>query len=200
MRHNADVVDSTETAERIARNLLEARRRLGLTLAEAAAAIGVSVTHLSRVERGERQPSIGVLIELARSYRLPLGQLVGDETAGAGSLVIRGRETPVHDGADGAYAAFSGITGADLLEAIRLELREGSHASAAARHAGEEWLLVQSGSVSVEIGSQTHNLEPGDAVHFDAQTPHRLHNVGHGTATVFVVSASAPVRQAMPHR
>lgn len=193
-------MSDTEKAEKlIAQQLSEARRRMGWTLAQAAAATGVSVTHMSRLERAERQPSVGVLIQLARSYGVPLGQLVGEQPQAA-CQVFRGDEAPIHEGPDGKYAALSGIAGLNLLEAIRLELPGGSRTSRAARHAGEEWLLVHSGRVRVEIGSQTFDLEPGDAAHFDAQSPHRLHNRGRRVATIFIVSTSSPVGRGNGHR
>ncbi|WP_190814542.1 helix-turn-helix domain-containing protein [Saccharopolyspora pogona] len=194
-----DVLDPGQTEKLIAQRLLEARHRRGWTLAEAAEANGVSVTHLSRLERGERQPSIGVLIQLARSYGLPLGQLVGEEPQTA-CHVFRGDEAPLHDGPDYKYAALSGITGLNLLEAIRLELPGGSRTSRAAQHVGEEWLLVRSGRVRVEIGSESFDLEPGDAAHFDAQSPHRICNRGRARATVFIVSAGSPARRGNGHK
>lgn len=194
------MLDAEQTEKLIAQRLLEARRQRGWTLAEAAEANGVSVTHLSRLERGERQPSVGVLIQLARSYGLPLGQLVGEEPQ-AVCHVFRGGETPVHDGPDDRkYAALSGITGLNLLESIRLEIPVGSPTGRTAQHAGEEWLLVSSGRVRMEVGSETFDLEPGDAVHFDAQTPHRVRNCGRQMATVFIVSAGSAARIGNGHR
>jgi transcriptional regulator with XRE-family HTH domain len=198
-RHNACVTETDRTEQLIAQNLLDARRRLGLTLAEVATSTGISVTHLSRLERGERQPSVGVLLQLARSYGLPLGQLVGEEPASA-SRVFRGSATPLHDGPDGKYAAMSGIVGANLMEAIRLELPGGAKTSRAARHGGEEWLLVGTGRLRVEIGPETFDLDPGDAVHFDAQTPHRLHNAGDATAIVYIVTSGSPTSVVSAHR
>lgn len=197
--HNDDVADSEATERQIARALLEARRRVGWTLAEAAAEVGVSVTHLSRLERAERQPSVGVLLQLARSYGLSLGQLVGEE-AEAACRVFRAKQVPFHDGPDGRYAALSGITGAGLLEAIRLELPGGTRTSSDAQHPGEEWLLVQSGVLQIEVGSRALDLGPGDVVHFDAQAPHRLRNPGEEATIVFIVSAGVPARRTKPHR
>jgi transcriptional regulator with XRE-family HTH domain len=198
-RHTGHVADTDATPALISENLLEARRRLGLTLAEAATLNGVSVTHLSRLERGERQPSIAVLIRLARGYGLPLGQLVGEEAPGA-VHVVRGDQAPTREGPDGSYAALSGITGENLLEAIRLEKPEGSRTARGARHRGEEWLLVHAGRIQLEVGPQTFDLGPGDAAHFDAQAPHRLHNIGQGAATVYIVSTSSPTGQHNAHR
>ncbi|MGH7121076.1 MAG: helix-turn-helix domain-containing protein [Acetobacteraceae bacterium] len=193
------MAETDKTEQLIARNLLDARRRLGLTLAEVAASTGISVTHLSRLERGERQPSIGVLLQLARSYGLPLGQLAGEEPAAA-CRVFRGGATLLHDGPDGKYAAMSGIAGAHLIEAIRLELPGGSRTSRAARHGGEERLLVSSGCLRVEIGTEAFDLDAGDAAHFDAQTPHRLRNHGQSTAIVYIVTAGSPTSLASTHR
>lgn len=183
----------------ISENLLEARRRLGLTLSQAAARNGISVTHLSRMERGERQPSIAVLIQLARGYGLPLGQLVGEEEPGI-VHVVRGDQAPTRVGPDGTYATVSGITGANLLEAIRLEIPAQSRTGRGARHPGEEWLLVDSGHVRLEVGPETFELDPGDVAHFDAQTPHRLHNRGKDAALVYIVSTSPTTGQQSAHR
>lgn len=197
-RHTGGVAETEVTQWLISENLLEARRRLGLTLVEAAALIGVSVTHLSRMERGERQPSIAVLIQLARGYGMPLGQLVGEDAPGV-VHVIRDDEARTRVGPDGRYATVSGITGANLLEAIRLEIPEGSKTGRGARHPGEEWLLVQSGQVRLEVGSEAFELDPGDVAHFDAQVVHRLHNRGQGAALLYIVSTSPAAGQHHAH-
>ena len=56
------------------------RRSLGLTQAEVAAQVGIKQAQLSGIECARRQPSFGVLRELARFYGLTeeqVGQLVG---------------------------------------------------------------------------------------------------------------------------
>jgi transcriptional regulator with XRE-family HTH domain len=52
-----------------------------MTLAVAAAQIGISGAYLSRLEKGGRQPSIGVLFEVARVYQISLGDLLGEPPA-----------------------------------------------------------------------------------------------------------------------
>ncbi|MGO1532403.1 MAG: helix-turn-helix domain-containing protein, partial [Micrococcaceae bacterium] len=51
------------------------RQSRELTLAEAADASGLSISILSRVETGRRQPTLDVLIPLARTYQVALDQL-----------------------------------------------------------------------------------------------------------------------------
>jgi transcriptional regulator with XRE-family HTH domain len=175
---------------RIAQRLADARRERGWTLAATATRSGLSVTHLSRLENGLRQPSIGALIQLARCYGLSLGQLVGEEPA-VTLHVFRVEELRPHDGPDGRYAALSGLVGHHALEAVRLELPPGAGSGRAAQHTGEEWLLVESGLVRLELGDQVVDLRRGDAAHFDAQTPHHLANLGTEPATVCLVTAAA---------
>ena len=52
--------------------LRQARKDLGLYLAPVAEAVALSVPHLSRIERGERVPSVKVADRLARFYRARL--------------------------------------------------------------------------------------------------------------------------------
>lgn len=56
--------------------LKAARYRLGWTLDEAAAEIGVSVNHLSRLEAGRTgDPSLRLAVALSRAYRIDLSYL-----------------------------------------------------------------------------------------------------------------------------
>jgi mannose-6-phosphate isomerase-like protein (cupin superfamily) len=44
------------------------------------------------------------------------------------------------------------------------------------RHGGREYGHVVSGRLDVQVGFETHRLGPGDSIHFDSTTPHRLSN------------------------
>lgn len=182
----------------IARRLSAARHDLGWTLAQAAAQANVSVAHLSRIETGRRQPSIGLLIQLSRAYHLSLGQLVGEEPRAA-NHVIRRDEVQIHESSDGSYGALSGIIGNHLLEALRIELPGHATTSRGSRHAGEEWLFVLSGSVRFHQGDTAVDLGPEDAVHLDAQVPHHLCNTTDTNASVLLVTAGSGLTRVNGH-
>lgn len=186
------------TTEMIARRLSATRRDLGWTLAQAAASADVSVAHLSRIEKGTRQPSIGLLIQLSRAYRLSLGQLVGEEARTA-SHVTRHQEVQVYESPDGSYGTLSGIIGNHLLEALRLQLPPNASTSKGSRHAGEEWLFVLSGGVRFIQGDTIVDLEAEDAVHLDAQVPHHLSNITDTPAAVLLVTAGSSLTRANGH-
>lgn len=176
----------------IAERLARARHHLGRTLVEAADSANVSVAHLSRIEKGNRQPSIGLLIQLARSYQLSLGQLVGDEPHTT-SHVTHHDASPTYEGPGGRYTPLSGLVGQHLLEAVRLDLQPHASASTDSVHAGEEWLYVLAGQVRLRHGTDTIALTEGDAAHIDAHVPHQLHNTSHQHAQVLLVTADARV-------
>lgn len=177
------------TTKRIAARLAQARRDLGLTLKDAASQAGVSVAHLSRIERGDRQPSIGLLIELGRAYRMSLGQLVGEEPQETLHLIRNGTAAP-YAGTGGTYTPLSGIVGQNLLTAIRFELNAHESTTHDVHHAGEEWIYLLAGDAGLVQGETTLDLSAGDVVHFEAQVPHHLVNTADAPAIVLIVTAS----------
>ncbi|MDV3125988.1 XRE family transcriptional regulator [Mycobacterium sp. 21AC1] len=179
---------SDSTTKRIAARLARARRDLGLTLTDAASQAGVSVAHLSRIERGDRQPSIGLLIELGRAYRMPLGQLVGEEPHEA-VHVIKDGSALSYAGTGGTYTPLSGIVGQNQLTAIRFELEPHGTTNRNVHHAGEEWIYVLQGHVRLVQESEDLEMATGDVVHFEAQMPHHLRNATDEPATVLIVTA-----------
>src|SRR5215217_3959099 len=58
------------------------RERRGLTLTALAAQTGVSKSTLSRLENGERKPSLELLLPLADAFHMPLDELVGAPRVG----------------------------------------------------------------------------------------------------------------------
>ena len=45
-------------------------------------------------------------------------------------------------------------------------------------HASEEFILVLSGQMEIEIGAQRETLGPGDAIQYDGSEPHKIWNRG----------------------
>ncbi|XVQ07211.1 helix-turn-helix domain-containing protein [Spirillospora sp. CA-255316] len=181
--------------KRVAARLRELRREHGLTLTALAERTGISAAHLSRMEKGDRQPSIGSLIQLARAYGVSLGELVGDERPRE-HHVVRGDTAPMHQGPDGFFATMTGMGSRSVLEAVRLELT-GDRSRRSVTHAGEEWVYVVRGRVVARVGGEDVTLATGDALHFDAEARHSLWSLD-GPATVIIVSAAAPAVRA-PH-
>ena len=58
------------------------RQERGTTLADLSEATGISVSTLSRLESGQRRPTLELLLPLARAHQVPLDELVDAPATG----------------------------------------------------------------------------------------------------------------------
>lgn len=70
-----------DAVAQVAENLLQARRRYGLTQEEVSDRSGVHPTEISRIENGQRDVQISTIFKLAKAFNLTPGQFIdGDLT------------------------------------------------------------------------------------------------------------------------
>lgn len=169
----------------VAPQLRELRRRAGLTLEAAAARARLSPAHLSRLETGRRQPSLPLLLGLARTYGTTVSELLGETPAVADPIVRAGG--PGAREADGWTYWQAGGSGRGM-QALRVHVPHGRSQGELVRvHPGEEWLYVLEGRLRLHLGEAEHLLEPGDSAHFDSLTPHRIGAASSGGADLLFV-------------
>jgi transcriptional regulator with XRE-family HTH domain len=168
----------------LAPGLRDQRRASGLTLEGAARRAGLSAAHLSRLESGLRQPSLPVLLGLARMYGTTVSDLLGETTAEADSIV-RGADMAAVPAGGWTYRRAGGTGRA--MQALRVHVPARSQRALVRVHPGEEWLHVTGGALELSLGDRAHTLAPGDSAHFDSLVPHRLAAAGpEGVDLLFV--------------
>ncbi|MFE9702532.1 helix-turn-helix domain-containing protein [Streptomyces sp. NPDC005930] len=155
----------------VAPRLRELRRRAALTLEAAARAAGLSPAHLSRLETGQRQPSLPMLLALARVYGTTVAELLG-ESAADRDAVVRGADMEPTTAGGWTYWQ-AGAPGRGM-QALRVQVPYGSQGDVVRVHPGEEWLHVLRGRLRLRLGGTEHRLTAGDSAHFDSMTPHRI--------------------------
>ncbi|MDR6980295.1 transcriptional regulator with XRE-family HTH domain [Streptomyces sp. 3330] len=155
----------------VAPQLRALRRRAALTLEAAARAAGLSPAHLSRLETGQRQPSLPMLLALARIYGTTVSELLGETSADRDAVVRAAAMEPTRAGGWTYWQA--GASGRGM-QALRVHVPYGSQGDVVRVHPGEEWLHVLRGRLRLRLGDTTELLGPGDGAHFDSLTPHRL--------------------------
>ncbi|MEU4103036.1 helix-turn-helix domain-containing protein [Streptomyces tanashiensis] len=159
----------TEVGPRLRR----VRRDRGVTLAELSAATGISVSTLSRLESGQRKPSLELLLPLARAHQVPLDELVGAPPVGdprvkAKPIVRHGRTMFPLTRQPGGLQAYKVI-------------QEKAHENPEPRvHEGYEWLYVLSGKLRLVLGEHDVVLAAGEAAEFDTRVPHWFGPAGDG--------------------
>jgi transcriptional regulator with XRE-family HTH domain len=167
------------------------REAQGLTLDQASELSGISTSHLSRLESSERQPSVASLLALSAAFGVSVGALFG-ETPGSTPIGLALPDEPRHESNGLTIAACSGYAGSSVIDALRITVTPERPVPTPARHPGEEWLYVLSGTLRLEYDGDVHVLGVGTAAHFNAELPHRLGAEG-GTTEVLLVAAK-PLR------
>ncbi|MFS4096670.1 helix-turn-helix domain-containing protein [Streptomyces sp. AF1A] len=155
----------------VAPQLRAQRRGAGLTLEAAARAAGLSPAHLSRLETGQRQPSLPLLLSLARIYGTTVSELLGETVADRNAIV---RSADMEPTRAGGWTYFQAGAPGRGMQALRVRVPYGSQGDIVRVHPGEEWLYVLTGRLRLRLGDTAHLLAPGDSAHFDSLTPHRL--------------------------
>ena len=167
------------------------RTSRGLTVAALADKTGLSKGLISQIENDKASPSLATLERLAEGLGVPAAYLLLKTAEGL--QVVRAGDRPLyHFGLDRlrveALSVGSGRSLNDVLVEMPPATATGSEAHA---HGGEEFHLVLEGRVQAVQGDQQVVLEAGDAFHWTGCVPHRVINVGTGTARILAVTSAS---------
>jgi transcriptional regulator with XRE-family HTH domain len=185
--------DLNSDAEFVGTSVRELREARTMTLQALSARSGLSVGHLSQIERGLSSPSVGALQRVAEALGVTVGWFFRLPPAGPGdeaAYIVRAD-------ARRRLRFASGITD-ELLSphlAGDLEMLLSRFAPGAASgehtytHRGEEAGLVLSGSLEIWIGGERFELAEGDSFSFPSTRPHRYRNPGSlETVVIWVIT------------
>jgi transcriptional regulator with XRE-family HTH domain len=141
------------------------RTRRGVTLAALAEATGISKSTLSRLESGQRRPSLGLLLPIAQAHQVPLDELVGAPEVGDPRLRLTPRR---HQ--DRTVIPLTRQPGG--LQAWKMVIPGGERRPEPRVHEGYEWLYVLSGRLRLVVAEHDLTMGPGEVAEFDTRAPH----------------------------
>ncbi len=178
---------------RLGARLRELRKERGWRLEDLAERTNLSRAYLSRLESGERQPSLGALFSVAQAYGVTLSTLFEPEPEAKHGVIVRAVDSPVQRGNGLFYANLSKGSWTFNLQPLRVVVPAEREGRELYQHEGEQWLYVLSGRLGLKIGKEEEVvLEPGDTAHFDAETPHRFTALDGRDAEVILVACAVP--------
>jgi transcriptional regulator with XRE-family HTH domain len=160
--------------------LRRVRRERSVTLTDLAERTGISKSTLSRLENGQRRPSLELLLPLAQAYRVPLDELVGAPDVGDPRIRLKPHQV-------------NGRTVLPLtrqpngVQAWKIVIPARQSTPQPRSHDGYEWLYVLAGRMRLVLGDQDLVLEVGEAAEFDTQLPHWFGSTGEGPAEVLSI-------------
>ncbi|CAA9385001.1 MAG: Transcriptional regulator, Xre-family with cupin domain [uncultured Rubrobacteraceae bacterium] len=169
------------------------RRERGLTLEKLAGSSGVSRAMISKLERGEKNPTLVIAARLAEGLGVSLSRLAGVEERREVVVVPRERRMVLRDPETGFERQSLSPTFAGRgVEFLRNVIPEGSTSGGfpAHRRGVEEHIVVEKGDLRAILGGEEYLLREGDALFFEADVPHRFDNAGQGECAYYLVISS----------
>jgi transcriptional regulator with XRE-family HTH domain len=158
------------------------RVRRGVTLTALAAKTGISKSTLSRLESGQRKPSLELLLPLAEAHQVPLDELVGAPEVGDPRIRLKPR---VRNGRL-VFQLTQQSTGIAVWKVVIPPERERKLRT----HEGYEWLYVLSGTMRLILGEHDITMSPGEVAEFDTRLPHWFGPVGDEPVEILSVHGS----------
>lgn len=158
------------------------RRDRGLTLADLASTTGVSESTLSRLESGQRRPSLELLLPLARIYDVPLDDLVGAARTGDPRIHLK----PIRRFGM-TFVPLSRRPGGEHAFKMIIPARPEPLEPTPQTHEGFEWLYVLGGRLRLVIGERDLTLPQGEAAEFDTSLPHWLGSADGGVVELLIL-------------
>lgn len=174
----------------------ELRTRQGLTLEALSDSSGVSRAMLSKLERGENNPTLVVAAKIAQALRVGLTDLMGvAEKRRTVVLLPKSRRMIFRDPETGFERQLLSPTFESRnLEFVRHVIPQGASSGVLPpyKRGTEKYLVVEQGKLRVVIQGEECVLTKGDALFFEADAPHRFDNAGKGVCSYYLVVSLNP--------
>jgi mannose-6-phosphate isomerase-like protein (cupin superfamily) len=151
---------------------------------------GVSRAMISKLERGEKYPTLVIAAKVAAGLEISLSQLIGGEERRKVVVVPRDRRMVMRDPVTGFERQLLSPSFAGRgIEFLRNVVPEDSTSGDFPPHRRgvEEYVVVERGRLRAVLGGEEYLLEEGDALYFEADVAHRFENAGEGGCSYYLV-------------
>lgn len=177
------------TIQSLPATLRRLRERRGVTLAALSALTGASVSTLSRLESGQRRPTVELVLRIALALGISPGALIGAPIA-VSDPAERAQPTAellADEAAPDSQKATPLTPRRAGLRAFRIALPANAPLPQQRAHGGHEWIFVLSGRLRVRMGPHELHMGPGDALEFPGSRPHAFAAAGAAPAQVLAL-------------
>ena len=185
---DAHAFSSDDVCRVVGERVRDARRALGLTMAQFAEVAEISLGMVSKIEHGQTSPSLSTLTRLAHAAEVPITAFfrgLGEEhdvvivRAGERMEILHEGTRPGH-----VYEDLGSLRGPHrIIEPMMVLLESSDDVFPLFQHEGVEFLHMLEGSMDYGYGPNTYRLGAGDTIQIHGE-------VAHGPTTLIEV----PVR------
>ena len=184
-------VFNDECPPKVGKEVQRLRQAHHLTLDELACKSGVSKSILSQIERDNSNPTLATIWRISKALHQPLEDILSSGNSQPSFEHISANETPIVTSNDakfllkilGTLGTVSSVQCYEFIAEPGAELVSEPHGVGSLEN-----LTLCSGSLFVESGTETKNMEAGETLRFRTDSPHRLLNDGFETAHGFMVN------------
>jgi transcriptional regulator with XRE-family HTH domain len=162
------------------------RERRGMSLAQLAAQVGLTVSAISQIERGASNPSLSSLRRIAAAFDVPMFQFL---LAAPRNIVVRKSERARMTFTDSKlqYELVSADTSGEF-EVLSAVLEPGADTGDPHNHhAAEECTVVIRGSMVAEVAGERYQLAAGDSIKVHRNLEHFYKNEGTEACEILMI-------------
>lgn len=181
-------MEPTDPTRHLGRNVRDRRRARGWTQRQLAEHAGLPRPTITRLESGSANPTVAVVAKVATALDASIEELLA--LPGAGERVVRAHALPSRTkrGVLLRQVLPRPLAGV-VLE--RMAFPSGARLTGAPHGAGsQEYLVCESGRVTLRTVGERFDLGPGDVAVYDGDQPHSYSNNGDGPAVAYTVVVS----------
>lgn len=192
----------------LGKRLRSARKQFGWTLVNLAERSGVSITTISRAERGQLALGYENFAALASALQMEVGELFAESTApptkgATGPVVTRAGEGAHYHGHAITYEFLANEAGHKPINPTLgvVHARKINGPQDYAKHAGVEFAYVLEGAIEVHFEDGSHvRLNKGDSLYFESRIGHAYISVSKRPAQLVgvITSESSHIAGAKP--
>lgn len=168
------------TLDQVGGRLKRLRTDRQMSLTAVATSTGISKSTLSRLETGQRRPTLELLLALSHTYQVPLDDLVAAPEEGDPRLHLK----PGHVKGRTVIPLTRQPNG---IQAWKIIVPTSNTTPEPRSHDGHEWIYVLSGHLRFVLGDQDLLLGSGDVASFETKEPHWFGSTGNQPAEIISI-------------
>tara|TARA_A100001037_G_scaffold304808_1_gene342860 strand:- start:1097 stop:1726 length:630 start_codon:yes stop_codon:yes gene_type:complete len=168
---------SDDVCRVVGERVRDARRALGLTMAQFAEVAEISLGMVSKIEHGQTSPSLSTLTRLAHAARVPITAFFRGLDEEHDVVIVRNKERMeiLHEGTrpGHVYEDLGSLRGPTrIIEPMMVTLEATDEVFPLFQHEGVEFLHMLEGSMDYGYGPKNYRLEVGDTIQIHGEVAH----------------------------
>ena len=164
--------------EDVGRRIQLLREERDISIEDLSHLTGFSVSRLEDIENGTEKPQLGTVMKLSKALDAAVGRLVSGMGNKLYSITRKDERKQVFRSSSKkgekkvySYMSLAPEVKGRHMEALIVQLEQ-SEENEVSIHNGEEFIFVLDGTVHLNIGKESYDLEPGDSVYYLSTTSH----------------------------